>query len=80
MLAQAARITVDHGFRYFILLPAAGGSAIAKMAQKAAGYQDKPKGDQSCANCTLFKAPDSCTLVDGTIVSSGWCRFYAKKS
>jgi len=61
-------------------LLAAGGSAIAKMAQKAAGYQDKPNGDQSCANCTLFKAPDSCTLVDGTIASGGWCRFYAKKS
>jgi hypothetical protein len=61
-------------------LLAAGGTAIAKMAQKAAGYQDKPKGDQSCANCTLFKAPDSCTLVDGTITPGGWCRFYAKKS
>lgn len=54
--------------------------AIAKMAQKAAGYQVKPSGDQSCANCTLFKAPDSCTLVDGTIAPNGWCRFYAKKS
>lgn len=61
-------------------LLAAGETAIAKMTQKAAGYQLTPKGDQSCANCTLFKAPDSCTLVDGAIVSSGWCRFYAKKS
>ena len=61
-------------------LLAAGTSAIAKMAQKAAGYQDKANGEQSCANCTLFKAPDSCTLVDGTIAAGGWCRFYAKKS
>ena len=53
---------------------------IAKMAQKAAGYQEKPSGDQNCANCTLFKAPDTCTLVDGQIAPSGWCRFYAKKS
>ena len=58
----------------------ASGSAIAKMAQKAAGYQQKPNGDQSCANCALFKAPDSCTLVDGAIAAAGWCRFYAKKS
>ena len=61
-------------------LMTASGSAIAKMAQKAAGYQDKPNGDQTCANCALFKAPDSCTLVDGAIAAGGWCRFYAKKS
>jgi hypothetical protein len=61
-------------------LLAAGLPAIAKMAQKAAGYQATPKGDQSCANCALFKAPDACTLVDGAIAAGGWCRFYAKKS
>jgi len=68
---------------------AAGGAAVlfsavqpaqAKMAQSAAGYQDKPKGDQSCSSCALFKPPSSCSLVDGTISSSGWCRFYSKKS
>ncbi len=59
---------------------ATGSQAIAKMAQKAAGYQATPKGDQSCANCALFKAPASCTLVDGDIVATGWCRFYAKKT
>jgi hypothetical protein len=54
--------------------------AVAKMAQKAAGYQAKPNGAQSCASCALFKAPSSCTLVDGTISPDGWCRFYAKKA
>lgn len=52
--------------------------AQAKMTQKAAGYQDTPKGDQTCANCSLFKAPAGCILVDGTISPSGWCRFYKK--
>ena len=61
-------------------LVAASVPAIAKMAQKAAGYQEKPNGDQTCANCALFKAPDSCTLVDGAIAAGGWCRFYAKKT
>jgi hypothetical protein len=57
------------------------GTAEAKMAQKAAGYQDTPSKDgASCSSCSLFKAPSSCTLVDGTISPSGWCRFYAKKS
>lgn len=54
--------------------------AEAKMAQKAAAYQDTPKGDASCASCSYFKAPDACILVDGTISPKGWCRFYAKKS
>jgi hypothetical protein len=59
---------------------ATGSQAIAKMAQKAAGYQLTPKGDQSCATCALFKAPASCTLVDGDIAAAGWCRFFAKKT
>jgi hypothetical protein len=54
--------------------------AEAKMTQTGSGYQDSPKGSDSCANCTLFKPPSSCILVDGTISPTGWCRFYAKKS
>jgi hypothetical protein len=61
-------------------LLATGSQAIAKMAQKAAGYQATPKGDQSCATCALFKTPASCTLVDGDIAATGWCRFFAKKT
>ena len=68
---------------------AAGGAAVlaasalpaqAKMPQQVAAYQNTPKGDQSCANCSLFKAPSSCTLVDGTISPTAWCRFYSKKT
>jgi hypothetical protein len=54
--------------------------AQAKMSQQASGYQPTPKGDQSCAACALFTAPASCTLIDGTISATGWCRFYAKKT
>jgi hypothetical protein len=61
-------------------LAVTGTQAIAKMAQKAAGYQLTAKGDQSCATCALFKAPSSCTLVDGDIAATGWCRFWAKKT
>ena len=39
--------------------------ASAKMAQKAVEYQDTPKGDQECSNCSLFQEPNACTLVDG---------------
>ena len=51
----------------------------AKMAQKAVEYQDTPKGDQQCSNCSLFQEPNSCTLVDGEISPAGWCKFWVKK-
>ena len=57
-----------------------GTPAQAKMTQKAAGYQDTPKADQKCSGCALFKTPDSCTLIDGSISPDGWCRFYSKKA
>jgi hypothetical protein len=57
-----------------------GVPAQAKMAQAAAAYQATPKGDQNCAGCALFQAPGSCTLLDGAISPTGWCKFFSKKS
>lgn len=62
------------------ILVGASAPAEAKMTQAASGYQDSPKNGQSCSTCALFKAPSSCTLVDGNISPNGWCRFYSKKS
>jgi anaerobic selenocysteine-containing dehydrogenase len=53
--------------------------AAALMPQKAAGYQDKPKGQAMCSNCTHFEPPHSCGIVAGTISPHGWCHFYVKK-
>jgi hypothetical protein len=53
--------------------------ASAKMAQKSVEYQDTPKGDQQCSNCSLFQEPNACTLVDGEISPAGWCKFWVKK-
>jgi hypothetical protein len=53
--------------------------AAAAMTQKAAGYQPTPKDGKRCDGCALFKAPSSCTIVEGPIAPTGWCRFYAKK-
>jgi High potential iron-sulfur protein len=55
-------------------------SAAAKMAQAGVAYQVTPKGDQQCGNCSLFQPPSACTLVDGTISPSGWCKFWVKKA
>ena len=53
--------------------------AAAKMSQASVAYQDSPKGDQQCSNCSLFQEPDACTLVDGKISPSAWCKFWVKK-
>jgi len=50
------------------------------MAQKAVEYQDTPKGDQECSNCSLFQEPNSCTPVDGEISPKGRCKFCVKKA
>jgi hypothetical protein len=57
----------------------AASPAQAKMSQKIAEYQATPKDGQACANCALYRAPASCTLIDGNVAPTGWCRFYAKK-
>jgi hypothetical protein len=54
--------------------------AQAKVPQKAAGYQDKPKDKQQCSSCAHFQPPSSCQLVDGTISPNGWCSLYSPKS
>ena len=54
--------------------------AAAKMNQKSVAYQDTPKDDQKCSNCSLFQEPNACTLVDGNISPEGWCKFWVKKA
>jgi len=61
------------------ILGMSGGPAMAKVSQAAVAYQDKPKGDQNCATCSLFEPPSSCKTVDGTVSPDGWCRIWAKK-
>jgi hypothetical protein len=61
-----------------LLLPVE--QAAAKMKQAAVEYQDSPKGDQECSNCSLFQEPNACTLVDGEISPKGWCKFWVKKA
>ncbi len=51
----------------------------AKATQKSVGYQDSPKGSQSCENCRFFIAPSECKTVEGAVSANGWCRVYLKK-
>jgi len=62
-----------------LCLPRLGHAEAGKLSQVQAQYQDKPKGDQKCANCMHFVAPNSCKVVDGTISPDGWCTLWVKK-
>ncbi len=43
-------------------------------------YQTKPNGTKKCSGCALFKAPNACSVVKGTISPNGYCIAYAPKA
>jgi hypothetical protein len=54
----------------------ASSARAARTSPNSAGYRDAPKGDQNCANCSLFVSSDSCKLLAGEISVNGWCQFW----
>ncbi len=62
-----------------------GWAARAQTLEKSAvSYQEEPKGDQMCSNCTFFipnesdtAAPGACTMVKGEILPQAWCAIWA---
>ena len=47
------------------------------ISQDEADYtEDGPVEAERCLHCTMFRAPDSCTLVEGDIHPEGHCRFF----
>jgi len=57
-----------------------GGTARAqqKISKELAQYQDSPKDDHKCAECTFFEKPNACTAVEGDISPDGWCQLWNK--
>jgi hypothetical protein len=48
------------------------------LPKTAVSYQDTPKGDRLCSNCSLFVAPNACKNVQGEISPNGWCLLWRK--
>ena len=49
-----------------------------KVSKVSVDYQNTPKDNKhSCVNCTMFRQPNSCDAVAGTINVNGWCNLYA---
>ena len=47
-----------------------------KLSKPEADYQDTPKNDQQCSECTKFQPPKGCSVVSGDISAKGWCKLY----
>ena len=65
-----------------LLMLGARGSARAqaqpqeKLSKPEAEYQDTPKNNQQCSECTKFQPPKGCSVVSGDISPKGWCKLY----
>jgi hypothetical protein len=61
------------------LLAASAFASPPKVSQACVSFPDSPRGDRSCGNCRLFRAPSSCLDVDGPISEHCSCRFWLPK-
>jgi len=64
-----------------LLMLCAGTAARAqqqqeKLSKPEAEYQDTPKNNQQCSECTKFQPPKGCSVVSGDISPKGWCKLY----
>lgn len=75
-----------------IVLPALAGLfattttiAEAKGSKSQFKYQEKPNGNQKCAECSLFEPGKNasedgeCKVVEGSISPNGWCTAFSPK-
>lgn len=53
-----------------------GGERITKGE---ADYVNHPVAGRRCADCSMFRPPRSCTLVEGNISPSGHCKYWERK-
>src|ERR1700686_4754831 len=61
------------------ILAANANSAKANpLPQASVRYQNTPKDDRQCSNCSLFTPPNACKNVAGEISPNGWCIIWRK--
>lgn len=50
-----------------------------KITKMKADYMPDSDKSEKCMGCSKFVEPNSCTLVEGDIQSSGWCKYWEKE-
>jgi hypothetical protein len=59
-----------------VRVPARAQDKQEKLSKPEAAYQDSPKNDRQCSECTKFQPPKGCSVVAGDIGPRGWCKLY----
>jgi hypothetical protein len=54
-------------------------SKMAKISPNEADYRPQTK-QEHCEDCTMYRAPNKCTLVLGYINPRGHCRYFKAKN
>jgi outer membrane biogenesis lipoprotein LolB len=74
----ARRHLILAGTAGLLLLPACAHAeeSAQKLSKTDAEYQDSPKNDQQCSDCTKFQPLASCSVVAGDISPRGWCKLF----
>lgn len=49
-----------------------------RITKDAANYRAEATA-RHCEDCSMFREPSSCTLVEGRIARRGTCRFWERK-
>lgn len=52
----------------------------AKSSKKESAYQNMPKNNKKCTQCTMWRPPQGCTAVAGNISPDGWCKYFKSKT
>src|SRR6266576_6431348 len=47
-----------------------------RIDKASAHYTDQSTNTEHCLGCSMFRAPNACTLVEGVISPRGWCKHY----
>ncbi len=67
-----------------VLMATVVDSAQAKptISKTLADYQYYPYHGERCSSCCMFipGSPDRCTMIEGIIDPSGWCKYYKQGS
>lgn len=56
------------------------GTITEHVTKLAADYSDHSRSASKCSTCSMFRAPNGCTKVEGVINPNGICKFYSAKT
>jgi len=86
---SSKNVSRGEALKQLVVLPALAGLLAAGSFSTAAAttdnkkqfkYQTKPgPHGQKCSGCRLFKPPNACSVVHGSISPNGWCMIWTKK-